>query len=259
MINIMLIEPDEELQMQFKLALQHYPDMVLVAETGNEMLALKALKEIHVDVIILDLELRQGSGILFLKKIEYMIDPKPFIMVVTQVESKVIFDTIRQLGVDYIWKKRNKTSSANVLLEIVEVSKQQIKTNSGKTAEQIREKLNNKTQIRFLRKMVEEYLEDMGFSYKYIGTKYLNEALFLVIVNQDLEMNVTKALYPQIAKTFNCNLDGVEKNIRVTIEDVWSRKTMSELKILYPYEWNERTGRPTNREFLRNASRQILK
>jgi len=259
MINIMLVEPDEELQVQFEQVLKQYPDMVLVAETDNEEVALQILEEIRVDVIILDLELRQGSGILFMKKIQRRTRSKPFIIVVTQVESSVIFDTIRQLGVDYIWKKQNKGLSVNTLLEIIEISKLQIKTNSGATAEQIKEKVNKNTLARIMRKRVEECLEAMGFSYKYIGTKYLNEALFLVIVNPDMEMNVTKLLYPQIAKRFKCNVDGVEKNIRVTIQDVWSRKGKEELKMFYPFEWNEKTGRPTNLEFIRNVRRQILR
>lgn len=259
MIKIMLVDPDEELRVQLEFGVLQYPDMELIAETDDEDIALQILSGVQVDVIILDLELRQGSGILFLKKMQALDGPKPFIVVATKIISKVIFDTIRPLGVDYIWTKQGGDYAAAMILEIIEVSKDQIVKNSGKTAEQVREKVNRGTQRRIMRKRAEERLEEMGFSYKYIGTKYLNEALLLVMLNPELEMNVTKALYPQIAKKFRCNLDGVEKNIRVTIGEVWSRRDESQLRKLYPYEWNKKTGRPTNLEFIRNVRRQLMR
>lgn len=259
MINIMLVEPNEELQTQIESVLKEFPHLVLVAKTDKGDIALKLLKELRVDVIILDLELRQSSGILFLKQLKDLNYPKPFIIVVTRIESKIIYDTISQLGVDYIWDQQDKRDSAKMLLDIIEVSRQQIKESSGISAKQIQGRVNKKTYARMIRKKVEKYLEDLGFSYKHIGTNYLNEALFLVILNPDLEMNVTKELYPDIAKKFKCNPDGVEKNIRVSITDVWSRKSREELNKLYPFEWNKKTSRPTNLEFIRNARRQIFR
>jgi len=259
MINIMLVEPDEELQVQVEDVLKQFPHLVLVAKTDKGDAALRFLKELRVDVIILDLELRQGSGILFLKKLKDLNYPKPFIIVITRIESKIIYDTISKLGVDYIWDQPIKQTSIKMLLDIIEISGEQIKEVSDVSAKQIMGKVNKNTYARIIKKKVEEYLESLGFSYKLIGTKYLNKALFLVILSPDLEMNVTKALYPDIAKIFKCNPDGVEKNIRGSITDVWSRKSREDLKQLYPFEWNEKTGRPTNLEFIRNARRQILR
>lgn len=259
MIKIMLVEPDGELQVQIEDVLKKFSHMVLVAKTDKGDVALKLLKEQRVDVIILDLELRQGSGILFLKKLKDLHYPKPFIIVVTRIESKIIYDTISRLGVDYIWDQQVERDSVNTLLDIIEISKQQIKEGSDISAKQILGKVNKNTHARMITKKVEKYLEALGFSYKHIGTNYLNKALVLVILNPDLEMNVTKALYPDIAKRFKCNPVGVEKNIRVSIADVWSRKSREELEQLYPFEWNEKSGRPTNLEFIRNARRQILR
>ena len=86
-IRVMIVE-DEEVRKEYRRLIPEYSMLRLVAESGNQEEALKILEEVAVDVLILDLEIKNGSGILLLEKLQRMKIEKPFIMVVTNVISK---------------------------------------------------------------------------------------------------------------------------------------------------------------------------
>ncbi len=256
-IRIMVVEDEPEVREEYRLLIERRNMLQLVAETDRQEDALKLLESIPIDALILDLELPQGSGILLLEKLEMMPVEKPFIAVVTNVVSKVVYDTIRRMGVDYICTKGNADFSLEVPLSIIEISApyRQRRESAGSMSR----KLNTHTRRDLYRRSVERELFRMGFPAKMLGTRYCQEGILYFAMSEKTEISMTKDLYPYIASKHQTNIKNVEKDIRIAIEKVWTEQDIRDLREMYPCEWNEKSGRPTNAEFIHNMVQKIIR
>lgn len=256
-VRVMVVEDETEVRDEYRRLIKERSILQLVAETDDPDEALQLLEVTTVDALILDLEMPRGSGILLLEKLNTMQIEKPFIAVVTNVVSKVIYDAIRNMGVDYICAKGDPKFSLAVPLSIIEISAPYRKTKER--AELISGKLNARTRRDLYGREIEFELSRFGFSLKMLGTSYIQEALMFLVMSDIKEISMTKEMYPYIASKFKTNPTNVERNIRIAIEKVWTEKEVKALKELYSYEWNMNTGRPTNAEFLYNIAKKLTR
>lgn len=256
-IRIMIVEDEREIREEYRMLIHNSATLQLVAETDSEEDAIYILETTPIDAMILDLELQKGSGILLLQRLQTMNIKKPFIAVVTNVLSRTLYDTIRNMGADYIYTKGGQDTSLAVPLSIIELSapyqraREQAKSISGK--------VNKSTMFDIYRRSIEEELVRFGFPNKLLGTEYCKQALLYIIMCTDMNVSMTKEVYPYIADKNNTNVSSVERNIRIAIEKVWTSQDVRKLRELYPHEWNELTGRPSNSEFLHNMIKKILR
>ena len=101
-----------------------------------------------------------------------------------------------------------------------------------------------------LEKKVSSILKEMGVSAHLKGYKYVRYSIMLGIKNQELIENITKILYPTVAKKFNTTSSKVERAIRNAIESAWERGNH---EIFYKYFGNTISSKkPTNSEFIAN-------
>lgn len=249
MIKVLLVEDDRATRVEYRKAFKNHPLLQLVGEVDNSDEAIEILGQHSVDALILDLELSEDSGILLLEKIQEHNISRPFIAVVTQVVSKVVYSAIRKMGVDYIYAK-GENYSLDVPLSIVEISApyQVVK----EKPKQIVENLNIRTQYKLYRRNINNELNKMGFNEKMSGTAYLVESILYMIMNDKIMISMTKELYPEMAVRCKSTITSIERNMRIAIEKVWTEQPVDKLKEMYPFEWSGKTGRPTNAEFLYN-------
>ncbi len=106
---------------------------------------------------------------------------------------------------------------------------------------------------------IEEVLVGLGFSNKMLGTSYCRCAMLFILKSEGNRVSVTKEVYPYVGKMFKVNAANVERNIRVAIEKAWMGQEIEKIRKYYPYVWSERSGRPTNSEFMYNVIAKILK
>lgn len=256
-VRVMVVEDEVEVLEEYRTLIGKRSMLELVAETDNQEEALQLLESIPVDALILDLELPQGSGILLLEQLQERQIEKPFIAVVTNVVSKVIYDTIRKMGVDYICAKGDPKFSLDVPLSIIEISAPYRKTKEQ--AKAIVKKLNARTKMDVYRKSISFELYRMGFPSKILGTSYCIEGMLYLAMNEQPEISMTKEVYPYIASKYKTNAKNVERGMRNAIEKVWTEQEVEKLRELYPFEWNLKTGRPTNTEFLHNMVQKLIR
>lgn len=256
-VRVMVVEDEAEVLEEYRALIGKRSMLQLVAETDNQDEALQLLENIPVDALILDLELPQGSGILLLEQLQRMQIEKPFIAVVTNVVSKVIYDTIRKMGVDYICAKGDPNFSLDVPLSIIEISAPYRKTREQANA--IVKNLNTRTKMEAYRKSIKFELYRMGFPTKILGTSYCMEGMLYLAMSEQTEISMTKEVYPYIASKYKTNAKNVERGMRNAIEKVWTEQDVEKLRELYPYAWNLKTGRPTNTEFLHNMVQKLIR
>lgn len=256
-VRVMVVEDEAEVLEEYRTLIEKRNMLQLVAEADNQEDALQLLESVPVDALILDLELPQGSGILLLEELQMKQIEKPFIAVVTNVVSKVIYNTIRKMGVDYICAKGDPNFSLDVPLSIIEISAPYRKTREQANA--IIKRLNTRTKMETYRKSISFELFRLGFPSKILGTGYCIEGILYLAMNGQKEISMTKEVYPYIASKYKTNAKNVERGMRNAIEKVWTEQEVEKLRELYPYEWNLKTGRPTNTEFLHSMVRKLIR
>lgn len=256
-IRVMVVEDEAEIREAYRELMKKHHMMQLVAEARNSDEAFQILSSTEVDALILDLELPEGSGIFLLEELQTLPIEKPFIAVVTNVVSKVIYDAIRSMGVDYICTKSVPDFSLETPLSIIEISAPYRKTRGN--VESISKTLNHRTRMDLHKRNIEFELSRMGFPGKKLGVIYIKEAILFLSLSERLDVSITKEIYVHVASKYQTNIHNVEKNIRTAIEKVWTEQDINKLTELYPFDWNHEIGRPTNADFLHNMTQKIFR
>lgn len=91
-------------------------------------------------------------------------------------------------------------------------------------------------------------LKEVGFPAHILGYGYTREAIMMIMDNPNLLGQMTKLIYPGVAKKFNTTGSRVERAIRHAIEVTWSKKMNEKLHALFPGAI--KNDRPTNTEFI---------
>lgn len=256
-IRLLIVEDEEEIRDKYRELLELHRSIDLVGEAVTQEEAWNVIQADSVDAIILDLELPSGSGILLLERMKNLLTEKPFIVVVTHVGSKSIFEAIRALGADYICMKTEPNFSYDTPLSIIEIATpyRVRQESSGKLSEMI----NRKTLRKTYEKRIRQEFARLGFPEKLQGTMYCKEAVLYMIMNAEREVSVTKDIYPHIASRLSTTTTNVERAIRNAIEKVWLEQPLYKINDSYPYRWDENIGRPSNGDFIKNMSQKIIR
>ena len=79
---------------------------------------------------------------------------------------------------------------------------------------------------------------------------YLRTAILETYLNVDFLGQITKVLYPTVAKRYQTTSSRVERAIRHAIEVAWNRGKLDTLDELFGYTVSTGKGKPTNSEFV---------
>lgn len=102
-----------------------------------------------------------------------------------------------------------------------------------------------------LEKVVSKLLREIGVAPSLKGYDYLRIAIILTMENKEQYLhNVTKALYPDIAKRKKTTSSRVERAIRHAIETAWSKGNIEKIDKIFGYTISPHKGKPTNSEFI---------
>lgn len=72
----------------------------------------------------------------------------------------------------------------------------------------------------------------------------------MVVEDMDVLNQITKQLYPDLAKKHKTTPSRVERAIRHAIEVAWNRGEISTIENIFGYTVNANKGKPTNSEFI---------
>ncbi|MEZ3444475.1 MAG: sporulation initiation factor Spo0A C-terminal domain-containing protein [Lachnospiraceae bacterium] len=89
-----------------------------------------------------------------------------------------------------------------------------------------------------------------GFQARQKGYRYLREAVWIACQEPAVLTQVTKCLYPEVAKHFNTTDKQVERAIRNAIETAWTNGEPEALKEFFGETYGDGTVRPTNTEVI---------
>lgn len=219
---------------------QNNMHIVDVAYNGEEVLS--KLRQIGaIDILITDMVMPLMDGYNLLRRIKEGredVSIKHIICMSALVNEKVL-SMVSNFGGDMFIIKPFK---ASVLLDSI----QTVLENDGDFG--INESNGNSISIE---KRVSDLLHEMGIPAHIKGYNYLRTGILLTFQNQGEYIGqITKVLYPEIAKKYKTTSSRVERAIRHAIEVAWIRGNVDTVDDIFGYSINANKAKPTNSEFI---------
>ena len=245
------LEKDEDIQ------------VIGMAKDGEE--AVSIVKALKPDVALLDVIMPHLDGLGVLEQINAMNLPNPPICIMlSAVGQDKITQKAISLGAQYYIVKPFDIS---VLIKRIKELKHYIPAGSVKPQNTmaIREARAQYIDIPEKEQKSEEGLEalvtniihEVGVPAHIKGYQYLREAIMMVVNNIDIINQITKQLYPEIAKKYHTTPSRVERAIRHAIEVAWGRGEPSVVESIFGYTVSASKGKPTNSEFIAMISDKL--
>ena len=97
---------------------------------------------------------------------------------------------------------------------------------------------------------VTNVIHEIGVPAHIKGYQYLRDGIIMVVNNIEVINQITKQLYPDLAKKYKTTPSRVERAIRHAIEVAWNRGQLETVESIFGYTVNSNKGKPTNSEFI---------
>lgn len=101
-----------------------------------------------------------------------------------------------------------------------------------------------------LEAMVTNIIHEIGVPAHIKGYQYLRDGIMMVVDNIEVINQITKQLYPDLAKKYKTTPSRVERAIRHAIEVAWGRGQLEVAQNIFGYTVSSNKGKPTNSEFI---------
>ena len=236
--RIIVADVGEEFRALLVAGLREEADLEVVAETGDGQDAVRLVRELSPDVLIMDLMLTRMDGMEVLAEVNAL-SRKPRVLVLSSFARDVVAEQAAAQGADYFIVKPCRLSS---VVERV----RQIASPFRKEGEGAGQSLSGQS----LESVVTAIIHEIGVPAHIKGYQYLREAIMIAVADMDVINAVTKILYPEVAKRFGTTASRVERAIRHAIEVAWDRGDLETLQKYFGYTVSNAKGKPTNSEFI---------
>ena len=228
-------------------------EVVGIAKDRNE--ALKIMQGTHPDILLLDVIMPHLDGIGVLEKLnELTMNKKPICIMLSAVGQDKITQRAIALGAQYYVVK---PFDIELLIKRIKQLKyyQPAQNNNSFIARENKPQYidispENKRNSNNLEALVTNMIHEVGVPAHIKGYQYLREAIIMVVNDIEVINQITKQLYPDIAKKFHTTPSRVERAIRHAIEVAWSRGKADEVENIFGYTVSASKGKPTNSEFI---------
>lgn len=192
----------------------------------------------QVDILIIDLCLSQLDGISAINMIKnnYNYNVKK-IIVISDFSNQNIVNLLSNLKIDYFLLKPVMVEGLITILDIL--SNSEIKLKDADQKEELEAKVNR-------------IVTNLGFPSHISGSHYLVTAICSATRSSYLSGQLTKRLYPEVAKEHNTTASRVERSIRHAIEVTYNRNPKAMLSYLQGYNY-----KPTNAELIATISDKL--
>lgn len=209
----------------------------------NAIEALEFFKNRKCDLLIIDLLLADIDGIGVLEKInEINKNAYKKVICLTTFTNSLIGQSLEKLNVSYCLKI---PFNIDYFASIVE----KVLNSHFENKEQYHNE-NEKLQKVRIENEITEILHEVGIPAHIKGYMYLRSAIMTTYYNIEILGQVTKVLYPDIARQYNTTSSRVERAIRHAIEVAWNRGNTEAIDEIFGYTVSASKSKPTNSEFI---------
>ena len=254
-ITVLIADDNPDFAMTLVSYLEKEEDMEVIgiAKDGKE--ACDMIINTEPDVVLLDVIMPYLDGLGVLERISVAnMNKKPICIMLSAVGQAKITQQAINLGAEYYVVK---PFDIELLIKRIRdiryfrpqpvqgtIANREIKAPYIEISEQNKKDEDN------LEALVTNVIHELGVPAHIKGYQYLREAIMMVINDIDIINQITKQLYPEIAKKFKTTPSRVERAIRHAIEVAWSRGEQAAVERIFGYTISAAKGKPTNSEFI---------
>jgi two-component system response regulator (stage 0 sporulation protein A) len=249
-IKIIIADDNLEFVSTFVKYLESQDDMEVLATAKDGIEAYERIVTMKPDVVLLDVIMPHLDGIGVLEKLNEH-GNMPICIMLSAVGQDNITKRALMLGASYYMVKPfeidllikrirdlrfNNIPKMNILNDFVKPT--YIDMNTVKTKEDNLEAL------------VTNIIHEVGVPAHIKGYQYLRDGIIMVVEDIGVLNQITKQLYPDLAKKHKTTPSRVERAIRHAIEVAWNRGQIDAIESIFGYTIDSNKGKPTNSEFI---------
>lgn len=256
-MNVYLVDDSMEMIHSMKEALTKSDGYQVIGSATNGEQCVNELRGKHSDVLVLDLIMPKKDGISVLhdlKKSHIQVD---HIICTTPFVNDLIVAGVQNYRIDYILMKPFEIEQLCDKLNFIvgytrkeHISSNVVKVNLDDDEKERLQKLELESEIT-------ELLHEIGIPAHIKGYMYLRTAILETYLNVDFLGQITKVLYPEIAKKYATTASRVERAIRHAIEVAWNRGNIDAIDDIFGYTISASKAKPTNSEFIAMISDKL--
>ena len=233
-------------------------DIVVTGIAKDGLEALKLIEEKQPDLVVLDIIMPHLDGLGVLERINSLgLEKTPRVIVLSAVGQDKITQRAITLGADYyvvkpfdmdVFTERIRQMFNSTISEKPTNSKPTISVVEGSKSEDSSSDDNKEPMD--LEVEITSIIHEIGVPAHIKGYMYLRTAIMKTYDNIDILGQVTKVLYPEIARNYNTTSSRVERAIRHAIEVAWNRGNTEAIDDIFGYTVSASKSKPTNSEFI---------
>ena len=252
-IRVLIADDNQEFSMTLATYLKSQEDMVVVgrAKDGNE--AIDMIPNLMPDVVLLDVIMPHLDGLGVLEKLISSNVELPICVMLSAVGQDNVTAQAINLGAQYyILKPFKMDVLMKRIRELVNspAPKQAKKIIKPEIKQDYVDIAGKATKEEILEIKVTNIIHEIGVPAHIKGYQYLRDGIIMVVNNIEVINQITKQLYPDLAKKYKTTPSRVERAIRHAIEVAWNRGQVETVDAIFGYTINSNKGKPTNSEFI---------
>lgn len=253
-IKVFIADDNYDFLITLKKYLNQDKEIEVVGEATDGEEAYRKIIQLKPDICLLDVIMPHLDGIAVLEKLnKEQMDNMPICIMVSAVGQDKITQKAISLGAEYYIVK---PFELEVLLKRIKEIKRYNPNELRKTTPINNEIKSDYIQIEDenekdnLEALVTNLIHEVGVPAHIKGYQYLREAIIMSINDINSVNQITKILYPDIAKKYHTTPSRVERAIRHSIEVAWGRGNQKTVESIFGYTISANRGKPTNSEFI---------
>lgn len=220
----------------------HHFEVIGNASNGTD--CLNYLNQKKCDLLVIDLMLPEIDGIGVLNRLKEMKkESYDKVVCITQFTNPMICNKLEELGVDYCFKYPFHMQHFVDSVDYIASQNDDMRYMDNRDESEKYKKVKIENEIT-------EILHEVGIPAHIKGYMYLRTAILTTYYNIDILGQVTKVLYPDIARMYNTTSSRVERAIRHAIEVAWNRGNTDAIDDIFGYTVSAVKAKPTNSEFI---------
>ena len=255
-IKILIADDNVELVATLGTYLRSQEDVENVITACNGYEAYQKIVEERPDIVVLDIVMPELDGLGVLEKIQETQEMLPLTIMLTGVGQDMVTAKALSLGAQFFVLKPFKME---ILMKRIRELFNKTKGGQIVNIKQF-ESVNTKTNYVDIDKdasredklevKVTNIIHEVGVPAHIKGYQYIRDAIIMAVNDVEMINQITKQLYPDLAKKHKTTPSRVERAIRHAIEVAWNRGQIETVENIFGYTVNSNKGKPTNSEFI---------
>lgn len=249
--TIYFVDDSIESLREWKNAIHTGTEFECIGCASNGEQCLMELRGKRIDFMVINLIMPKLDGMEVLKQLKRNNTVISHILCITPFLNDYYIHELQKYHVDYLMMKPFSTK------QLVE----KIYYILGHTVLPYKEEMNHQEKENMIKMELEgeitSLLHEIGIPAHIKGYLYLRTGILETYMNIEYLGQITKVLYPEIARKYTTTSSRVERAIRHAIEVAWNRGNIDAIDDIFGYTISASKAKPTNSEFIAMISDKL--